>query len=255
MPAPPGAGVNIASCAQSRGEYREEPAAAPAARPGMNYGSRTEATQLLAGDRGTADKAFAELSDCDGVFIRQRAALIDEFFGCCTTDTEFDVFARPDGYASLGIFDDRAVCMLPTFLHAKEESSYSQRQFCAGNRQFEMKLRAGGETGQEIWKITRPYECTATCFASCGSGLLYGAQEMFVHRIDGSLVARVGQYIPRGSCGSCADWYGVYDSEGQQAYSVEVPGSMVGPSCCNEKTGMQIRCVPESQNWDSLASG
>ena len=110
-----------------------------------------------------------EICDCDGVFIRQRAAIIDEGFGCCTTDNEFDVFARPgsatappalpvprpgsdtvcmcgswpDGYASLGIFDDQAVCLLPTFLYAKEDSSYSQRQFCSGNRAFEMDIRAG----------------------------------------------------------------------------------------------------------------
>eukprot|EP01052_Picozoa_sp_SAG31_P030904 SAG31_NODE_3217_length_4537_cov_1.607481_3_plen_84_part_00 len=50
---------------------------------------------------------------------------------------------RLDGYASLGIFDDQAVCLLPTFLYAKEESSNSQRQCCAGSRSFGMKLYAG----------------------------------------------------------------------------------------------------------------
>eukprot|EP01052_Picozoa_sp_SAG31_P030903 SAG31_NODE_3217_length_4537_cov_1.607481_2_plen_180_part_00 len=44
-----------------------------------------------------------------------------------------------------------------------------------------------------------------------------------------------------GACGSCSEFYGVYDSENRLAYSIEVPGAMVGPSCCNDKATMQIR--------------
>ena len=176
---------------------------------------------------------------------------------------------RSDGYANLGIFDDQAVCLLPTLLYAKETSSYSQRQCCAGNRAFDMFLHAGahrwslsicaiaarrkrpgsivgsrpeslpsclsplllhdrpvaagasmasccrapnaqrhtmphhdmpgGEDGQPMWKISRPYECTTSCFTSCGSGLLLSPQQAFVSRVDGSAVGRVSQYLPRGA--------------------------------------------------------
>eukprot|EP01052_Picozoa_sp_SAG31_P030905 SAG31_NODE_3217_length_4537_cov_1.607481_4_plen_146_part_00 len=43
-----------------------------------------------------------EICDCDGVFLRQRAAVVDDV--CCyTTDNEFDVFARPGAVAPLQV--------------------------------------------------------------------------------------------------------------------------------------------------------
>ena len=71
----------------------------------VSYGSTTAVGILrgerdpLLGARGEAASAMQAICDHDGVYIRQRAALWDEALGCCASDSQFDIFGRPDGYA------------------------------------------------------------------------------------------------------------------------------------------------------------
>lgn len=202
--------------------------------------------------------ALETLENVPGLFVRQDMQLLEELVSCLERKNKYKICAAVPSLQGKNP-TDLEFKTLPAVLHAREDSSFCCRFFCASRREFKMGFFPGSigpsphwpQNEQPMLAIHRPFKCSIL-LCCC----LLNPQELTVTDVKGD---EVGKVVEDFRCVDawfkCTWWAKAYDSLGTHKYSFKVPfcgGNCLAPSCFNESFKIEITSAEDEQTILSL---
>lgn len=166
-----------------------------------------------------ADAIYQILSQCPGLFIRQKVQWLEEFTGC-EQRNKYRCYIKATGEDQVG--RDKEIKKRPVILTLKEESECCMRYCCGPYREFTVNVLDSAD--RKILHFHRPFRCTCWC-----GPFVCNPQMIEVSLPTGQALGKVSQIS---GWGQCSMWLGVFDDKGTKLYDIRMGCCQFGPNCC-----------------------